>query len=81
VPVTVAHDRLRAFAAAVLEERGVPPADAALVADSLVQADLWGHQSHGVLRLGWYRARLPSGAVQAVTQAERGIDALSLIHL
>ena len=23
-------------------------------ADTLVQADLWGHQSHGVLRLPWY---------------------------
>ena len=30
---------------------GVPSEDADLVADSLVQADLWGHQSHGILRL------------------------------
>lgn len=75
MPVTVAHDRLRAFAAAVIGERGVPPADAALFADSLVQADLWGHQSHGVLRLGWYWARLQSGAMQAVTKPERIIDA------
>jgi LDH2 family malate/lactate/ureidoglycolate dehydrogenase len=42
-------DALRAFAAKVYEHEGMPPADARLVADSLVQADLWGHQSHGVL--------------------------------
>ena len=36
----------------------MPEADARLVADTLVQADLWGHQSHGVLRLGWYLERL-----------------------
>ena len=34
--------------------------DARLLADSMVQADLWGHQSHGVLRAGWYLARLQS---------------------
>jgi LDH2 family malate/lactate/ureidoglycolate dehydrogenase len=59
--------KLRAFAAAVYEGAGVPAEDAALVADTLVQADLWGHQSHGVLRLGWYRARLASGVMSAVT--------------
>jgi LDH2 family malate/lactate/ureidoglycolate dehydrogenase len=58
---------LRAFSAAVLTASGVPDDDAALVADSLVQADLWGHQSHGVLRLPWYVARLRSGAMNART--------------
>lgn len=42
--------RLVDFAAAVYA--GVPEADARLLADTLVQADLRGHQSHGVLRLG-----------------------------
>jgi LDH2 family malate/lactate/ureidoglycolate dehydrogenase len=51
----------------VLGSLGVPDADAALVADSLVQADLWGHSSHGVLRLPWYAARLRSGAMSART--------------
>ena len=60
-------DALRAFSARVLTASGVPDGDAALVADSLVQADLWGHQSHGVLRLPWYVARLRSGAMAART--------------
>jgi LDH2 family malate/lactate/ureidoglycolate dehydrogenase len=58
---------LRVFASGVLTAVGVPGDDAALVADSLVQADLWGHQSHGLLRLPWYVARLRSGAMQPRT--------------
>ncbi|WP_448627848.1 Ldh family oxidoreductase [Geodermatophilus sp. URMC 64] len=61
-------EQLRAFSAGVLGAVGVPDDDAALVADSLVQADLWGHQSHGVLRLPWYVARLRSGAMTARTE-------------
>jgi LDH2 family malate/lactate/ureidoglycolate dehydrogenase len=59
---------LRTFGTHVLTSIGVPDDDAALVADSLVQADLWGHQSHGVLRLPWYVARLRTGAMTARTE-------------
>src|SRR4051794_41528182 len=58
----------REFGTSVLRALDVPAADAALVADSLVQADLWGHQSHGLLRLPWYAARLRSGAMRAHTE-------------
>src|SRR4051794_22146350 len=61
-------EALRGFATSVLTATGVPDDDAALVADSLVQADLWGHQSHGVLRLPWYAARLRSGAMTTRTE-------------
>ena len=36
--------RLTGFAAAVYSGAGMSEADARLVADTLVQADLWGHQ-------------------------------------
>jgi len=62
------------FATAVYTHAGVAERDARLVADSLVQADLWGHQSHGVLRLGWYLARLRSGAMHAKTTPEFVMD-------
>ena len=68
MPVRVAHDALRTFVTAVYEKGGLPPRDAALIADTLVQADLWGHQSHGVLRTGWYFARLESGAMNPKTE-------------
>jgi len=39
-----------------------------------VQADLWGHQSHGVLRLGWYLDRLRNKVMNPVTKPEFVID-------
>ena len=67
-------DRLAAFSAAVLRAVGVPGADAELVADSLVRADLWGHGSHGVMRLGWYVERIRAGAMAPVTEPEWVVD-------
>lgn len=66
---------LTRFGAEVLGAVGVPAADAELVAASLVTADLWGHASHGMLRLSWYVARLRSGVMCAVTAPETVIDA------
>jgi LDH2 family malate/lactate/ureidoglycolate dehydrogenase len=53
----------------------MPADDARLAADTLVQADLWGHQSHGVMRLPWYVARLKSGVVKAIARPEQIVDA------
>lgn len=72
--VRVSPDRLRELVTQIYRSAGVPEADAAFVADTLVQADLWGHQSHGVLRVGWYYARLRSGAMLPVTQPEIVVD-------
>ena len=68
-------DKLLDFAAAVYIDAGMPDEDARLVADTLVQADLWGHQSHGVLRLGWYRDRIRNGVMAPVTAPEFEVDA------
>ncbi|MBM4312379.1 MAG: Ldh family oxidoreductase [Deltaproteobacteria bacterium] len=73
--LTIGADRLIAFTEGVLSAVGLPAADAHLVADSLVRADLWGHQSHGLMRLSWYVARIRAGVVQAVTQPEWIVDA------
>jgi len=62
------------IATRVYVSAGLPQEDAALFADTLVQADLWGHQSHGLLRLGWYCARLRSGAMKAVTRTTLPVD-------
>jgi LDH2 family malate/lactate/ureidoglycolate dehydrogenase len=59
----------------VLVACGVPEDDAALVADSLVRADLWGHQSHGVLRLPWYVDRIRSRVMEPVTDPQVVVDA------
>jgi LDH2 family malate/lactate/ureidoglycolate dehydrogenase len=75
---SVMPDQLVLFAARVYRALGVPEADAATLADTLVQADLWGHQSHGVLRLSWYAARIQSGVMQAKTSPEYVVDAGAL---
>jgi LDH2 family malate/lactate/ureidoglycolate dehydrogenase len=77
----LAPAQLRDFGRDVLTHFGVPSRDAALVSDSLVQADLWGHQSHGLLRLPWYVDRLRTGAMKAVTEPSVLIDTGSLVLL
>jgi LDH2 family malate/lactate/ureidoglycolate dehydrogenase len=67
-------ERLSDFAAAVLEAEGVPAEDARLVSRCLVQAELWGHPSHGMLRLGWYVARIRSGVVDPAARSETVVD-------
>ncbi|HEY5349588.1 MAG TPA: Ldh family oxidoreductase, partial [Candidatus Lustribacter sp.] len=53
---------LKNFVANVLVHVGVAPADAAVVADVLVLADLRGIESHGVARLeSYYVSRLRKG--------------------
>lgn len=53
----------RAFAAALLEQAGVPAADAAVMAGCLVRADLRGVDTHGVQLLPLYLKRLRAGLV------------------
>ncbi len=63
------------FATKVYAAVGMPGEDARLAADTLVQADLWGHQSHGVMRLSWYVARLKAGVCDPVAKPEQVVDA------
>ncbi|GAB2663114.1 Ldh family oxidoreductase [Kribbella swartbergensis] len=74
-------EALLAFTEAVLRAEGVPGPDAHLLADTLVTAELWGHASHGMLRLPWYVARLRSGAMERVTRVERARDSGALVVL
>jgi LDH2 family malate/lactate/ureidoglycolate dehydrogenase len=71
----VAPDRLLEFATAVYTRAGLPEQDARLAADTLVQADLWGHQSHGVMRLSWYVARLRAGVCDPLAKPDFVVDA------
>ncbi|MDO3606397.1 Ldh family oxidoreductase [Ralstonia pseudosolanacearum] len=74
MPHTVQAEQLTQFGTAVLESLGVPSADAHLLADSLVVAELWGHSSHGMLRLPWYVDRLRSGVMTSVSKPEIVMD-------
>jgi L-2-hydroxycarboxylate dehydrogenase (NAD+) len=57
---------LRSFVAAVLSKVGVAQADAQIVAEVLVTADLRGVESHGVARLeSFYVTRIQNGSIEA----------------
>ena len=73
--IRVDPQRLLAFTQAAYAKAGLPADDAHRIAESLVQADLWGHQSHGVLRLDWYRARVMAGMMKARTEPKFVVDA------
>ena len=59
----VAADELRRFVAAAFERHGVPEADAAKVAGLMIDADLFGYETHGVFRLRQYVNRLRGGGI------------------
>ena len=55
---------LRALGAALFERVGAPAAEAALVADHMVESGLMGHDSHSVLRFPQYVDAVRQGHVQ-----------------
>lgn len=59
IPPAQLHD----FLASLFAGAGMPQDDAAFCAQALVQINLWGIDSHGVLRAPIYLQRLRSGAV------------------
>lgn len=76
----VSGQRLKDFAAAVLRADGLPPADAATVAEMMIESDLLGVDSHGIFRLPRYLERLRAGGFNATPEIriarERGAMAL-----
>ena len=54
-------EKLQAAVAAIMEKEGVAPQDAAIVADSLVSAELTGLRSHGVQRVKFYTDSMEAG--------------------
>lgn len=63
-PTLYRHEDLTAFAVACLVRIGVPKDDAREVAACLVKAELRGIDSHGMVRLPVYAARVRAGVVK-----------------
>ena len=61
----IAHETLTNFAVQLLSAGGADAEEAAIVADSLVQANLRGHDSHGVMRIPFYLQNVKSGRLHA----------------
>jgi hydroxycarboxylate dehydrogenase B len=58
------HEKLRHIAAALLAGAGCSQEEAAIVAENLVEANLKGHDSHGIVNLPSYIAWLATGGVR-----------------
>ncbi len=80
-PVYFTADALRGFAAAALATQGLPPDDAALVANGLVTANLRGLDSHGVARVPIYLEKLRRKVVnpRPALRIERATPVAALI--
>lgn len=88
-------ERLRHFVASVFSAAGVSAAESALVAESLVDANLCGHESHGIVRVPEYVALLRNaglcGGVELriesetpallVTDGQSGFGQIQMRHL
>jgi LDH2 family malate/lactate/ureidoglycolate dehydrogenase len=61
--ILVRPERLQAFVAEMFVRTGMPEGDAAYCAQSLVDTNLWGIDSHGVLRVPLYVQRVRNGAI------------------
>ncbi len=74
-------DALESFVSALFEKTGMNQEDAAYCALSLVQTNLWGIDSHGVLRAPIYIERLVSKAMNPAPdiQKVRGFGALEVL--
>ena len=62
----VQHTALRPFGYAIFEAAGVPADQARVVTDHLVESNLMGHDSHGVLHMAGYVRGLLSGGIKPV---------------
>ena len=56
-------DELRELARRIVTAMGAPPEEARLTADGLVNANLAGHDSHGVIRLEQYAKLVQTGEI------------------
>lgn len=67
-------EKLTATVSAIFEKMDSPPEEAALVAGSLVRANLMGHDSHGVGLVASYIGHFEEGLLKPGTEAELAKD-------
>jgi len=76
--IFVNHNQLHSFVSALFEKTGVSQDDSAFLAQSLVDINLWGIDSHGVLRVPIYVKRLKAGSCNPKPNIETLKSAITL---
>jgi LDH2 family malate/lactate/ureidoglycolate dehydrogenase len=61
--IIAGYQRLNAFCAGVFEKLGVPHEDALIAADAIVGSNMRGVDTHGVIRMLVYTAKLKGGFI------------------
>lgn len=74
VAISYPADVIERFAGALLEAAGAPPDNAALTAEALVDADIEGLASHGLMQLPNYLERIERGSVDPAAEGEIVVD-------
>ena len=66
----ISEKALRAFMERAYEKEGFEAEEARQIADVLMQADLFGIESHGAQRMMYYHQNIKSGSVDVRARAE-----------
>ena len=66
----ISEKELRAFMERAYEKEGFEQEEARRIADVLMQADLFGIESHGAQRMMYYHQNIKSGSVDVHARAE-----------
>ena len=66
--LTISADQLRETTTTIFQAAGATPEIAAAVADALVQANLAGHDSHGVIRIPAYVSTIQAGRLDPAAE-------------
>lgn len=72
--IAVGFDKLEALVRDIFVRAGVPARNARILAESLVQADLRGVDSHGAVRTGIYVQRLEAGMIDPLAEPAPVMD-------
>ena len=75
------HLALHQLVSRIYGALGLSEDKAALLSDSLVMADLWGHASHGTLRTTWYAERILNHVMTIDTDPEIILDTGALLAM
>src|SRR5210317_469341 len=77
-PIHVTADSLEEFVTEIFEKAGCNSNDARIIGSCLVQTNLWGIDSHGVLRVAKYLDRLRTGGMNATPSIQSRKSAAGL---
>jgi LDH2 family malate/lactate/ureidoglycolate dehydrogenase len=78
---TVAADRLVQLGSDIFSARGASPEESRIISNSLVESNLAGHDSHGVIRIPSYIEKLDSGGINPGAELTVVSDASNAVTL